>query len=909
MKKMLTLIIFTLPLMLWAQSMTVTGTVKDAGTGETLAGANVVVEGTNLGTASAYNGRFTINNVPDGLDVTASMIGYESQTLTGGAMLEFSLAKGTIQFDALEVLASRATQKTPVAYSNINKEDMAMRLGSRDIPLALNTTPSVYATGQGGGAGDARVSVRGFNQRNVAIMINGVPVNDMENAWVYWSNWDGVGDATSSIQVQRGLSAVNLATPSIGGTMNVITDPAAKARGGSFKQELGQWGFLKSSLSYHTGIINDNMAFSGTVVKKTGTGYYGGTWTDAYAYYLGASYHLNDKNVFELFALGAPQRHGQNLYRQNIGTYSHSFAEGLDSYDVGAFDKYNDAGRDFNQNAAPVSSSYSGSQYFNEKDQGDRHESGELSERENFFHKPQISLNWYHNLNEDMNISSIFYYSGGYGGGTGTYGSIKRQPFDPSGTGAEEAWYAFAPWSWNWDEQIAENSSNVDSTYSNTLNRSTGILRNSNNRQWTLGAISKLNYTISENIKTIFGLDWRTAEILHVKTIRDMLGGDYYVSTDNSFDTTPESQMKVQGDAIDYNFTNTVNWLGFYGQGEYTAGPLSAFGMLGFTTIGYTFADHFHSTTGDATGDEVTAEATGLKGMQLKGGGTYSISEDLGIFANFGIVNKPPIFDYAINEEDGSVYKDPDAEKFQSMEAGGNFTLMDGMLAGKVNYYSTDWKDRFKVRGYTNLAGEDEYIYLKGMDAKHSGVEAEIACQPMDMFRLDAALSFGNWTMTDDVIGDYTYPLANGADTTVVERYYVKGLHVGDAPQTQMAFAFSLFPMPGLTAKMVYKYYDNHYADWSPFDRTDDSSEGIESWKTPAYGLVDLHAKYDLPINLGNTRIQAFLHVFNLLDEQYIQDAVDNSQYNSWDQDHDADDAEVFLGLPMNWNMGVTVNF
>ena len=58
---------------------------------------------------------------------------------------------------------------------------MALRLGSQDIPLALNTVPSVYATGQGGGAGDARINVRGFNQRNVAVMINGIPVNDMEN--------------------------------------------------------------------------------------------------------------------------------------------------------------------------------------------------------------------------------------------------------------------------------------------------------------------------------------------------------------------------------------------------------------------------------------------------------------------------------------------------------------------------------------------------------------------------------------------------------------------------------------------------------------------------------------------------------------------------------------------------------
>ena len=135
--------------------------------------------------------------------------------------LSFALATDVVALSALEVLASRADETTPVAYTNVTKEEMEIRLGSQDIPMILNTTPSVYATGQGGGAGDARINVRGFNQRNVAVMINGVPQNDMENGWVYWSNWDGVGDA-SSIQMQRGLSAVNLS--SIGGTMNIITD-------------------------------------------------------------------------------------------------------------------------------------------------------------------------------------------------------------------------------------------------------------------------------------------------------------------------------------------------------------------------------------------------------------------------------------------------------------------------------------------------------------------------------------------------------------------------------------------------------------------------------------------------------------------------------------------------------------
>jgi Outer membrane receptor for ferrienterochelin and colicins len=260
------------------------------------------------------------------------MIGYEDQTLYADQKtIEFALNSSAVEMSELEVLASRAGENTPVAYTNVSKEELSLRLGSRDIPLALNMVPSVYSTGQGGGAGDARINVRGFNQRNVAIMINGIPVNDMENGWVYWSNWDGLADATSSIQMQKGLSAQNLATPSIGGSMNVITDPSSQERRGSFKQEVGAWGFLKTTMSYHSGLMaNDKLALSGTLVRKTGEGYYAGTWTDAYAYYFDASYNINNAHRLQFYALGAPQRHGQNLYRQNIAVYETKFAKSLD---------------------------------------------------------------------------------------------------------------------------------------------------------------------------------------------------------------------------------------------------------------------------------------------------------------------------------------------------------------------------------------------------------------------------------------------------------------------------------------------------------------------------------------------------------------------------------------------------
>jgi hypothetical protein len=423
---------FVLMTGLFAQSIVVD--VKDAEYNP-LAGANVVVEGTDIGGVANELGLVNISVDAGTYTITASFIGYSSlskeiDVSDSEVKVDFALVIDALTLTDVEVLASRAVTTTPVAYTTVEKEEMEFRLGSQDVPMALNTTPSVYATQQGGGAGDARINVRGFNQRNVAVMINGVPQNDMENGWVYWSNWDGVGDATSSIQMQRGLSAVNLATPSIGGTMNIITDPAAMEKGGKLKQEVGEGGFKKSTLTYNSGLINDKLAISGAVVRKTGDGFINGTWTDAWAYYLGSSYAVSDDQRFELYAIGAPQRHGQNLYKQNIATYSQELAGGIDGYDDSAYVAGNkfetEAGRFFNQNVAPISSDYKGQQYwymYGAKTT-DRFSSDFLNERENYFHKPLVNINHFLDINDELSLSSVAYWSGGSGGGTGTYGSF-----------------------------------------------------------------------------------------------------------------------------------------------------------------------------------------------------------------------------------------------------------------------------------------------------------------------------------------------------------------------------------------------------------------------------------------------------------------------------------------------------
>lgn len=117
-------------------------------------------------------------------------------------------------------------RKTPVAASTIKAAQLAERLGNQELPEILNTTPSVYATKSGGGFGDGGLTIRGFESRNIAVMVNGMPVNDMEGGTVYFSNWTGLSDVTSTLQVQRGLGSSKLAIASVGGTVNFLTRSA-----------------------------------------------------------------------------------------------------------------------------------------------------------------------------------------------------------------------------------------------------------------------------------------------------------------------------------------------------------------------------------------------------------------------------------------------------------------------------------------------------------------------------------------------------------------------------------------------------------------------------------------------------------------------------------------------------------
>ena len=300
---------------------------------------------------------------------------------------DLRLKVSTIGLKEVEVIASVATdRKTPVAFTSIEGTEIESKVGNQEFPEMLRNTPSIYVTKQGGGFGDSRINVRGFDQRNTAVMINGVPVNDMENGWVYWSNWAGLSDVTTKMQVQRGLSASKLAVPSIGGSINIITNAAEMSKGGAFGAMVGNDGFQKYSLVLSTGLGSTGWAFTFQGTHTQGNGYVDGTKFRGWSYFASLSKVINKKHSLGLTAIGAPQWHHQRSWANPYTDY----------------EKY---GTKYNSDWG----------YLN----GD-----EFTWRRNFYHKPKVFANWYFTISDRTELATSAYISFGRGGGTGPRGAI-----------------------------------------------------------------------------------------------------------------------------------------------------------------------------------------------------------------------------------------------------------------------------------------------------------------------------------------------------------------------------------------------------------------------------------------------------------------------------------------------------
>jgi hypothetical protein len=368
---------------------------------------------------------------------------------------------------------------------------------------------------------------------------------------------------------------------------------------------------------------------------------------------------------------------------------------------------------------------------------------------------------------------------------------------------------------------------------------------------------------------------------------------------------------------VDYNNSNEVNWVGGHLQAEYFTGRYSLFGMGGVSAVNYRYTDHFADAGlhagGTATGKELVLDPDWNTGFQVKVGGVYNLNDELNLFTSVGYVAQMPIFDQVIDDVNGLLVDNAERQKFMSIETGTRWRSTELPLQVSGNVYYTQWMDRSSTERFFDENNEDIFITLTGLEQRHMGLELEGTWQPLDLLRFDLAASLNDWVYTDDVNGIYK---PESRDTTFTYDVFVDGLKVGNAPQKQFSYQASVFPVEGAFFQLVGKTYLDHYSDFNPFDRTNPDTpaeggdRGVQSWKVPNYSVFDLHAGYSIPSSLTRgVDLQVFANLFNVFDSVFIIDALDNSSFNAFDRDHDADDAEVFFGLPRRFTLGATVTY
>lgn len=291
----------------------------------------------------------------------------------------------SVDLDEVMVISSFAKDafNAPVSLSNISSNYITTKLGNQEFPEILKSTPSVYTSRQGGGFGDARISLRGFGSENIALLINGIPVNGMENGAIYWSNWAGLSDVTRDIQVQRGIGLSKLGLYSVGGTINIITQGNSQQPEGWLYYGIGNDNYSKLGFSVSTGESKNgwSASFLGTLTK--GDGYVMATNFKCWSYFFSLAKRFGYNHKLTFTVLGAYQWHNRRSNKQSIEDYENS----LDGIRMNTSYGY------INGQLTPTYSGY------------------------NEYNKPQITLNHYWNIDEKSSLSTSVYMSIASGGG------------------------------------------------------------------------------------------------------------------------------------------------------------------------------------------------------------------------------------------------------------------------------------------------------------------------------------------------------------------------------------------------------------------------------------------------------------------------------------------------------------
>ncbi|MDE6071133.1 MAG: carboxypeptidase-like regulatory domain-containing protein [Muribaculaceae bacterium] len=843
--------------------------------GEPLIGAMVTVPGTKIGTSTDIDGNFQLK-VPAGTTLKVTYVGYSTlDRAAKGNIGDVVLKPETKLLQDVVVTSSKGrTRETPIAMSEITAAQIEAKLGNKEFPEVLKMTPGVWATPEGGGYGDAKINMRGFKAPNVAVLVNGIPMNDMEWGGIYWSNFAGLGSVTTSMQTQRGLGAAIISSPSIGGTINITTRGLDAKKGGSVWYGMGNNNLNDVGFSVSSGLMKNGWAITVLGSRKWGDGYIQGTQFEAWNYFVNVSKKLGANHQLSLTAFGAPQWHNQRN-----AVYGTLNIEGW-------------------QNAKEYMNGRS--MYSYNPQYGFDNEGQQRTAYRNQYHKPIISLNHIWQINHRSSLSSALYVSLASGGGY-------------AGQGRTSEWRN--KWRGAYNGEITTDFRRPDGTFdygaiqdinaASTTGSLMAMSQSINSHEW-YGLVSTYkNEILPKKLTLTGGIDIRYYVGHHKNELIDLYSGEYFIDDADRKSVRPENNYLAAdpnwqyqklgiGDVVYRNYNGYTHQEGIYGQAEYKLldGAISTFLAGSLNLTGYRKKDMFYYDEEHGTTPWQT-----FFGGTIKGGANWNIDRHNNIFVNGGFISKAPFLSRGVflnPETSNAINPNPRNEKIGSFEIGYGFH--SPIFSMTLNGYYTKWMDRCdrdtQKRAQINdgpMKGQYYSMSLEHVNAQHIGAELDFAFNPTRWLEIQGMFSIGDWKWLNNPKGYYYneqgQPLSNLYNGTVATGVNApdhvwsilnqKDRKVCGSAQTTGGLGVTFKPFKGFRIGADWTFSARNYSDYY----LEASSSLVENgeitladpWQIPWGNEFDLSCSYSFKI--GGLNATLYGNVYNLFDHYYVKDA------------------------------------
>jgi iron complex outermembrane receptor protein len=247
--------------------------------------------------AADENGHYQFENIKVGEHLLeVSFIGYadvvEKVVVINNLEKNVKLEPLSVMADEVIVRATRATSRTPLAFSNVSKSEIASQNMGQDLPFLIAMQPSVVVNSDAGtGVGYTGFRIRGSDANRINVTVNGIPLNDAESHGVFWVNMPDFASSLDNIQIQRGVGTSTNGAAAFGASVNMQTNGLELQPYAEIANAYGSFNTLKNTVKVGTGLLNQHFTFDARLSSIISDGYIDRATSDLKSYYLSGGYY------------------------------------------------------------------------------------------------------------------------------------------------------------------------------------------------------------------------------------------------------------------------------------------------------------------------------------------------------------------------------------------------------------------------------------------------------------------------------------------------------------------------------------------------------------------------------------------------------------------------------------------